>query len=513
MASAIGDLLAGAAGRPVDRQGLQAFVANSQAINGLRSAQTEEAMSNAQKLVEQQKARGQFEQALIGSGMDPSEAHMIATTAQAGLGDNFAQTVKGLGELQQQGSHGVLANPANLGTPAATAAASSLQGKIPEPVNVPGTFTMPAGMPQPEIHQTPENVAQTANLTAGAAQKNAAAAPDPQAIAFGAYMLYKTGKMPAMGMGGGPARMAIMSQAARLGEEEMQTGQPVEIDAFNKAISNGQDWTAANKGITAFGTGPQGNQVRALNNVVGHLQLFEGLTQQLNTGSFRPGNALDVLWQKTFGSPAPTNATAAGSIIGPELTKILTNTGSGSEAERTDFNKTAGNLANAPEQISGAIGTVKGMIARQATDYALQYHAATGRDDFAQKYLAPDVTQYLDMAPPHPTVAPGTTPPVGQPGAVNPLDHQVPTMAPNPTADNAAAVPAGTTVHTGLPTGAAPAPGAMPAGVPVAPAQPVGVTHAGAPLALKNAQGWVLQHDAQGNHAYVGPNNEIQEVQ
>jgi hypothetical protein len=371
-------------------------------------------------------------------------------------------------------------------------------------------------MPNPVVQQTPLGAAQTANQTAGAAQKSAASNMDPQAIAFGAYMLYKTGKMPAMGMGGGPARMAIMSQAARLGEEETQTGQPVEIDAFNKAISNGQDWTAANKGITAFGTGTQGNQVRALNNLVGHLQLYEGLTQQLGTGSFRPGNALDVMWQKTFGEAAPTNANAAANIIGPELTKILTNTGAGSEAERTDFAKTAGNVINSPEQLSGAISTVKGMVGRQATDFALQYHAATGRDDFAQKYLAPDVSQYLDVAPPHPTVAPGTTPPVGQPGAVNPLDHQVPTMAPNPAADNAAAVAPGApgSTHVGLPSGAAPPPGAMPTGVNVAPAAAAtGATHVGAALPLKNAQGWVLQHDAQGNHAYVGPNNEIQEVQ
>jgi len=54
----------------------------------------------------------------------------------------------------------------------------------------------------------------------------------------------------------------------------------------------------------------------------------------------------------------------------------------------------------------------------------------------------------------------------------------------------------------------------MPTGVNVAPAAAAtGATHVGAALPLKNAQGWVLQHDAQGNHAYVGPNNEIQEVQ
>lgn len=50
--------------------------------------------------------------------------------------------------------------------------------------------------------------------------------------------------------------------------------------------------------------------------------------------------------------------------------------------------------------------------------------------------------------------------------------------------------------------------------VDVAPAAEGAPQAPGAPMALppKNAKGWVLHQDAQGNKAYVGPNNEVEEV-
>jgi hypothetical protein len=62
--TAIGDLLAGAAGRPVDRPGLEAFVANSQSMNGLHTAQTVESLINAQDKVREQQAQDSLEGSL-----------------------------------------------------------------------------------------------------------------------------------------------------------------------------------------------------------------------------------------------------------------------------------------------------------------------------------------------------------------------------------------------------------------------------------------------------------------
>ncbi len=82
---AIGDLLAGAAGHPVDRPALEAFVANSQATNGLRTAQTEDALLNAQKLREENDASDQLVNSYMslkkpdGTPMyQPSEAQWLA---------------------------------------------------------------------------------------------------------------------------------------------------------------------------------------------------------------------------------------------------------------------------------------------------------------------------------------------------------------------------------------------------------------------------------------------------
>ena len=98
--------------------------------------------------------------------------------------------------------------------------------------------------------------------------------------------------------------------------------------------------------------------------------------------------------------------------------KILSNNnGAGTVDERQGFANTVGNLANAPEQTSGAISTLRGMLGRQAADLALQYHGATQRNDFTSRYLQPDVATYLDLAPqtaqqntPGATPTPGAAP-------------------------------------------------------------------------------------------------------
>ena len=58
--SPLGDLFAGAAGANINRPQLNAFVANSQAINGLRSAQTQDALIKAQQAQEETDAQGRF---------------------------------------------------------------------------------------------------------------------------------------------------------------------------------------------------------------------------------------------------------------------------------------------------------------------------------------------------------------------------------------------------------------------------------------------------------------------
>lgn len=424
----LADLLSGAAGAPVNRPQLNAFVANSQATNGLRSAQTDEALLNAQRAQDEQVASGQLEDAFVKSGARPADAHLMAVAARmhAGSAVNAMDMFKAYNATK-------LGDPGLLNTPDQTAAAQAVSGKLEGPQALPNQYSLPAGVNAPQTGQSPQGAAQVADTQSQTDLREAQAKAggfnphtgagqggplDPNAVAFGSYMLYKTGKMPAMGMGGGPARMAIISGAAQLANQEA-SGQPVANQGFDTALANGQDFTAGQRALNTYAGGPVGNQVRSINNVVGHLQLMENLFNGLQNGDTQVINKLGAQWNKAFGSAAPTNIQTAAEFIGPELTKILSANGSaGTAEERQGFSNTAANLGNSPEQTSGAIGTLKNMLGRQLTDLAIQYHGATGRSDFARRYVAPDVGQYLEVNPDSggggqtTVVPPGTSPTV-----------------------------------------------------------------------------------------------------
>jgi hypothetical protein len=405
---------------------MNAFVANSQATNSLRSAQTDEALLNAQRAQDEQTAAGQLEDAFVKAGARAADAHLMAVSARmhAGSAINAMDMFKAYNAT-------ILGDPSKLNTPDQTAASQAISGKLAEPVAAPNDMIVPAGV-TPHIQQSPQGVAQQADTESQTALRNAQAAAggfnphtggggggpiDPNAVAFGSYMLYKTGKMPAMGMGGGPARMAIISGAAQLANQESQ-GQQITNPGFDTAIANGQDFTGAQRNINSQAGGPLGNQTRAINNVVGHVQLMEQLFNSLQNGDMQAVNKLGNAWSKAFGEPAPTNIQTAASFIGPELIKILSNNGStGTAPERQEFSNTAASLSNAPEQTSGAISTLKNMLGRQMTDMALQYHGATGRSDFARRYVAPDVAQYLELNPDVSSTAGSVMPPGTSPTA------------------------------------------------------------------------------------------------
>ena len=211
-----------------------------------------------------------------------------------------------------------------------------------------------------------------------------------------------------------PRASAIIGGAAKYAQQEA-AGQPATNPGYDTAIANGQDFVGSQRAISGFAGGPLGNQVRALNNGVGHLQLYANLFQALQNGDMQAVNKLGNAWTKQVGGPVPVSLQAAASVIGPELTKILANNANaGTGEERQQFAETAGNLANSPEQTAGAIATLQGLLSRQASDLALQYHGATGRSDFAKRYMSPDVAGYLHLNPD--ASAPGAVP-IAAPGA------------------------------------------------------------------------------------------------
>lgn len=156
MAQGLADLLSGAAGAPVNRPQLSAFVANSQATNSLRSAQTEEALLAAQRAQEEQIAAGQLEDAFVKSGSRPADAHLMAVAARmhAGSAVNAMDMFKAYNAT-------VLGDPSKLGTNDQTAAQQAIQGKVAEPVALPNTFTTLPGAAPVVPQQSPQGAAQT----------------------------------------------------------------------------------------------------------------------------------------------------------------------------------------------------------------------------------------------------------------------------------------------------------------------------------------------------------------
>ena len=171
-AESLFDTLAGSFGHGVDRPALNAFVANSQATNGLRSAQTEEALNNAQLKQEELQAHQGLESSLAGVTGDDgqpllrgSQVKLVANELKGHFGD-AKSVMEALREAQGAHNTGVLSDPNQLGTVAQTAAQQGLQGKVAEPVALPNNFTTLPGSPPVVAQQSPQGAAATAQTKA-----------------------------------------------------------------------------------------------------------------------------------------------------------------------------------------------------------------------------------------------------------------------------------------------------------------------------------------------------------
>lgn len=115
--SSLGDLLSGIGGKPVNRPGLEAFVANSQSMNGLRSAQTEDALAKAQDMRTQQNAKaglGDQLAAFFTANGDPhaaEHANLVSGLVQSGGGKDFNESEAGLGHVAHNQAFNTVANP------------------------------------------------------------------------------------------------------------------------------------------------------------------------------------------------------------------------------------------------------------------------------------------------------------------------------------------------------------------------------------------------------------------
>lgn len=267
----LGDILAGAAGSPVNRPALNAYITQGQAMAGLRTAQTEDALQNAQRMREEQQASDDLEGALANlKGPDgkpmftPSETHFTATQMKFMHGGALP-ALQAIQQAQKNNSYGVVADP-NADPNARLSNLDAMTGKVQSPytqdqgqlVNnmAPGAATQPA------VTQTPMSTATEGDKNADAFLKtqeglhptqfhpsvaNAPLGLSQSDVDVLGDRFYETGQMPALGMGASPLRTAILASAAARARGERQ---PVAAQAGGTAAGNMLGNAAYNKANT-----------------------------------------------------------------------------------------------------------------------------------------------------------------------------------------------------------------------------------------------------------------------
>lgn len=163
----LADALSGAGGSPVNRTGLNAFVATSQARNGLVSAQTQDALIKASQAQEQAEARDKYKNDLIAMGAPESEATLFRDAAVGSQNGDAVTALKALGQAKL-----------GYGTPQSqTAGQQMFEGKVAPPVAVPNDSIMPpgSGLAGQPVNVSPTGQAQIDNLNATAGLHNAQA--------------------------------------------------------------------------------------------------------------------------------------------------------------------------------------------------------------------------------------------------------------------------------------------------------------------------------------------------
>jgi hypothetical protein len=134
------------------------------------------------------------------------------------------------------------------------------------------------------------------------------------------------------------------------------------------------------KAIRDFATGTQGNAVRSFDVAIDHLDTLQRYSDALKSGDMRLINSLRNKWLTETGSPLPTNVQAVAPIVGAEISKAIIGSNN-ALADREELRKPL-QIANSPEQISGAIQGYKSLMAGQLKGLKKQYEDTTGKKDF-----------------------------------------------------------------------------------------------------------------------------------
>jgi hypothetical protein len=141
----------------------------------------------------------------------------------------------------------------------------------------------------------------------------------------------------------------------------------------------GQRYGQIGQVMNAFGKGPEGRTVRAMNVAIQHLDVMDEAGKALKNGDMQTFNTIGNRIAQEFGYEAPTTYDALRRIVGTEIEKAVAG-GVGALADREDLMK-ALSRANSPEQMEGVINGFKNLMAGQLKGLKTQYEAGTGFKD------------------------------------------------------------------------------------------------------------------------------------
>lgn len=210
-------------------------------------------------------------------------------------------------------------------------------------------------------------------------------------------------KPPVAGAGG--MRAALQTQAAQIAAYNMPpptgraatSAQGVALMQMVGTLNPDYDATKyheKNQAAAAFGAGKLGSQVRSISVAVDHLDLLGQAATALQNGNVQAFNSLGNSIAAATGNPAPTNFNALKQYVMDETAKAIIG-GGGGVGDRDKAGAII-SQAQSPQQLSGAIQQVQGLMGGQLQGLKRQYQDATGNTDFENK-VSPRAAQVLGM--------------------------------------------------------------------------------------------------------------------
>jgi hypothetical protein len=142
-----------------------------------------------------------------------------------------------------------------------------------------------------------------------------------------------------------------------------------------------------------WATGKGGQQVNSVNTAFSHLGNLQEAGKALQNGGAPAWNAFANRVATEAGMPAPTNFEAQKEVVSDEVVKAMVGAGGGTLEDRSAVKSIFSN-AKTPDQMQGAMESVRKLMAGKLEAMDRQYTKSTGRDDF-RDYLSPEAASYL----------------------------------------------------------------------------------------------------------------------